>query len=290
MSPPSIPVAGLFVFGSISPTTEPNSRAGPRRPGSAPWPAFSTRRCRRCSAPRCSCARPDAPTPACTPPVRWRTSTCLPMRCRTPTRAPRAPARASSCRWCDGSRGSCPPMSGSSTSPARQRVSTPGSRRCGATTTTGCRPRRTASSRSEARYVTAWPRPLDVDAMAAASRELVGLHDFAAFCRHREGATTIRDLQRLDWSRDGRPRHRVRQRRRVLLVDGALVGRRAAGGRGGPPRTRLGAPRLLTVDTAVQRLRGRAAARADAGRRGLPARRPTRGAHRRSPAICGAID
>ena len=54
-----------------------------------------------------------------------------------------------------------------------------------------------------ARYVTAWPRPLDVDAMAAASRELLGLHDFAAFCRQREGATTIRDLQRLDWSRDG---------------------------------------------------------------------------------------
>ncbi len=55
----------------------------------------------------------------------------------------------------------------------------------------------------QARYVTAWPRPLDVDAMAAASRQLVGLHDFAAFCRHRESATTIRDLQRLDWTRDG---------------------------------------------------------------------------------------
>ena len=54
-----------------------------------------------------------------------------------------------------------------------------------------------------ARFVTAWPRPLDVDAMAAASRDLLGLHDFAAFCRHRAGATTIRDLQRLDWSRDG---------------------------------------------------------------------------------------
>jgi tRNA pseudouridine38-40 synthase len=58
----------------------------------------------------------------------------------------------------------------------------------------------------EARYVTTWPRPLDVEALSAASRDLVGLHDFAAFCRHREGATTIRDLQRLDWSRDG---HRV---------------------------------------------------------------------------------
>jgi len=55
----------------------------------------------------------------------------------------------------------------------------------------------------EARFVTAWPRPLDVEAMSAASRDLLGLNDFAAFCRQREGATTIRDLQRLDWSRDG---------------------------------------------------------------------------------------
>jgi tRNA pseudouridine38-40 synthase len=55
----------------------------------------------------------------------------------------------------------------------------------------------------EARYMTAWPRPLDVEAMSTASRELLGLNNFAAFCRQREGATTIRDLQRLDWSRDG---------------------------------------------------------------------------------------
>jgi tRNA pseudouridine38-40 synthase len=55
----------------------------------------------------------------------------------------------------------------------------------------------------EAHYVTAWPRPLDVEAMSVASRDLLGLHDFAAFCRQREGATTIRDLQRLQWSRDG---------------------------------------------------------------------------------------
>jgi tRNA pseudouridine38-40 synthase len=55
----------------------------------------------------------------------------------------------------------------------------------------------------QARFVTAWPRELDVDAMTSASRELLGLHDFAAFCRHREGATTIRELQRLDWTRDG---------------------------------------------------------------------------------------
>jgi tRNA pseudouridine38-40 synthase len=55
----------------------------------------------------------------------------------------------------------------------------------------------------QARFVTPWPRRLDVDAMTAASRELLGLNDFAAFCRHRDGATTIRDLQRLDLTRDG---------------------------------------------------------------------------------------
>lgn len=56
---------------------------------------------------------------------------------------------------------------------------------------------------AEARFVTPWAKPLDLDAMGAASRELLGLNDFAAFCRARPGATTIRDLQRLEWERDG---------------------------------------------------------------------------------------
>ncbi|MBF6171375.1 tRNA pseudouridine(38-40) synthase TruA [Nocardia blacklockiae] len=49
-------------------------------------------------------------------------------------------------------------------------------------------------------------RPVDLSAMRAASRKLLGLHDFAAFCRRREGATTVRELQRFDWvsSSDGR--------------------------------------------------------------------------------------
>jgi len=55
----------------------------------------------------------------------------------------------------------------------------------------------------QARFVTPWPGDVDLDAMAAASAHLLGLHDFAAFCRHRPGATTIRELQRLDWRRDG---------------------------------------------------------------------------------------
>ena len=46
-----------------------------------------------------------------------------------------------------------------------------------------------------------WPRPLDVDALNAASALLLGEHDFVGFCRRREGATTIRDLQRLHWAR-----------------------------------------------------------------------------------------
>jgi len=47
----------------------------------------------------------------------------------------------------------------------------------------------------------AWFRPLDVDRLNEASASLVGEHDFVAFCRRREGATTIRELQRLDWAR-----------------------------------------------------------------------------------------
>lgn len=44
-------------------------------------------------------------------------------------------------------------------------------------------------------------RPLDVDRMAAASAPLVGEHDFAAFCRHRPGGTTLRRVLELSWSR-----------------------------------------------------------------------------------------
>jgi tRNA pseudouridine38-40 synthase len=50
---------------------------------------------------------------------------------------------------------------------------------------------------------TLWnPRPLDLSAMNEAAALLLGEHDFAAFCRKREGATTIRALRRLDWERD----------------------------------------------------------------------------------------
>ena len=44
-------------------------------------------------------------------------------------------------------------------------------------------------------------RPLDVDAMNAAAGALIGEHDFASFCRRREGASTVRTLQVFDWQR-----------------------------------------------------------------------------------------
>ena len=54
------------------------------------------------------------------------------------------------------------------------------------------------------RSVLAWPRNLDLDAMNRAAALLAGEHDFAAFCRRREGATTIRTLLELSWARDDR--------------------------------------------------------------------------------------
>jgi tRNA pseudouridine38-40 synthase len=45
-------------------------------------------------------------------------------------------------------------------------------------------------------------RALDVTAMNTAAAQLLGEHDFAAFCRRREGATTVRALRRLQWQRD----------------------------------------------------------------------------------------
>jgi tRNA pseudouridine38-40 synthase len=50
--------------------------------------------------------------------------------------------------------------------------------------------------------VASWYRPLDLEQMNAASKLLLGDHDFAAYCKYREGATTIRQLQKFEWVRD----------------------------------------------------------------------------------------
>ena len=50
--------------------------------------------------------------------------------------------------------------------------------------------------------VASWYRVLDVDLMNQASALMLGSHDFAAYCKFREGSTTIRNLLRFEWSRD----------------------------------------------------------------------------------------
>lgn len=51
------------------------------------------------------------------------------------------------------------------------------------------------------REVLSWPRPLDEAAMNDAAFGLLGEHDFAAFCKRRDGAPTVRDLSEVSWSR-----------------------------------------------------------------------------------------
>ncbi len=52
------------------------------------------------------------------------------------------------------------------------------------------------------RHETLWyPRPVDLTRMNEAAQGCIGEHDFAAFCRRRKGATTVRGLVRLDWAR-----------------------------------------------------------------------------------------
>jgi tRNA pseudouridine38-40 synthase len=51
---------------------------------------------------------------------------------------------------------------------------------------------------------TVWhPAALEVEAMDRAARALVGLWDWAAFCKPRDGSTTVRSLQEFTWHRDG---------------------------------------------------------------------------------------
>jgi tRNA pseudouridine38-40 synthase len=51
-------------------------------------------------------------------------------------------------------------------------------------------------------HVLAWRHPLGLEPMNAAAAGLLGEHDFAAFCKRREGATTVRRLLELHWNRD----------------------------------------------------------------------------------------
>ncbi|MEU7823984.1 tRNA pseudouridine(38-40) synthase TruA [Catellatospora sp. NPDC049133] len=47
-----------------------------------------------------------------------------------------------------------------------------------------------------------WLRPLDLDRLNAAAAGLCGEHDFAAFCKRKEHATTIRHITAMSWRRE----------------------------------------------------------------------------------------
>ncbi|TPV52196.1 tRNA pseudouridine(38-40) synthase TruA [Pseudarthrobacter phenanthrenivorans] len=52
------------------------------------------------------------------------------------------------------------------------------------------------------RYSTLWHKnPLDVDLLNEGASKLLGLQNFLSFCKPREGATTIRELQRFEFTR-----------------------------------------------------------------------------------------
>ena len=122
------------------------------------------------------------------------------------------------------------------------------------------------------------PRALDVEAMDAAAASLVGLHDFAAFCRPREGATTIRTLQSYRWARadDGVLVASLQADAFCHSMVRALVGACVAVGEG-----RLDAAdpaALLRAARAHERLQGDAGEGPRAHRGRLPRRPRARGA------------
>lgn len=102
---------------------------------------------------------------------------------------------------------------------------------------------------------------LDVAAMDAAARSLIGLHDFAAYCKWREGATTIRTLLEFDWHRDdhGILVANVRADAFCHSMVRALVGACAAAGEGRISVADVAAIRdkgVRTNDAAVLAARG----------------------------------
>jgi tRNA pseudouridine38-40 synthase len=92
------------------------------------------------------------------------------------------------------------------------------------------------------RHRTLWhPRPLEVELLRAAADPMPGLHDFAAYCRPRPGATTIRSLQAFTWDRnaDGVLVAEVRADAFCHGMVRSLVGASLAVGTGRLPPTRM---------------------------------------------------
>ena len=51
-----------------------------------------------------------------------------------------------------------------------------------------------------------WKKPVDIALLQAAGELFVGLHDFAAVCKHKPHATTIRSLEEFSWEDISTPR------------------------------------------------------------------------------------
>ena len=100
-----------------------------------------------------------------------------------------------------GSAASCPTTSSCAAPRRPRRASTPGSRPSSGATSTGSPTRTPSVTRCGATTRSGGAGPSTSEAMDAAARSLVGLRDFAAFCKQREGATTIRTLLDFSWIR-----------------------------------------------------------------------------------------
>jgi tRNA pseudouridine38-40 synthase len=93
-------------------------------------------------------------------------------------------------------------------------------------------------------YTLSYPAVLDAEAMNAASTGLVGLHDWASYCKPREGGTTIRTLQEFTWTRqpDGELLAHVKADAFCHSMVRSLVGACIAVGEG-----KLSAPDLIRL-------------------------------------------
>ncbi|HEU4849496.1 MAG TPA: tRNA pseudouridine(38-40) synthase TruA [Terrimesophilobacter sp.] len=101
------------------------------------------------------------------------------------------------------------------------------------------------------RHGTLWyPRELDESAMQEAADSLLGLHDWASFCKARDGSTSIRTLQEFSWARqpDGTLLARVKADAFCHSMVRALVGATIAVGEG-----KLDLERLVAIRDRLER-------------------------------------
>lgn len=178
---------------SISPTTAPAFAAGPASPKCARCRAHSRRRSPGCSAGSRSWSSRVAPTPACTRRARWPTSTSPTSSARARLAKGRSPQPEALAARITGVLGQYPDVvvhhSAEAAPGFDARFSAVWRRyeyRIADLHTPYDPPDRVRTTRVKAH--------LDVEVMDAAARSLIGLHDFAAYCKWREGATTIRTL------------------------------------------------------------------------------------------------